>query len=139
MRWVFALVAVGLLQTAAPVYIPYEEVVNVPPEGGSYKSAGESSSEKLSSADWPAWVAKRDAEIRGRLAQGDEDSLVYLWLYGTSFTRLPRATAEQVAALKDPAKAEALLIDRLEDFVTALASPRAARNERLQFARAHLT
>ena len=124
MRWVLAVVAVTLLQTAAPVYIPYEEP--------------DFPKSQIGSKDWPAWVAKRDAEIRARLAQGDEDSLVYLWLYGTSFTKLPRATAEQIATLKDPTKGEALLIDRLEEFVAALASPRAARNERLQFARSYL-
>ena len=130
MRWVFALAALVLLQAAAPVYIPYEEV-DLPVEAGSHL-------EISSAKDWASWVSVRDAEIRGRLAQGDEDSLVYLWLYGTSFTKQPRATTEYLARLDDSAKAESLLIDRLEDFVTALASPRAARNERLQFARAHL-
>jgi SAM-dependent methyltransferase len=144
MRWVLALAAVALLQTAAPVYIPYEEAAgllagqrDLRPEGGDLPAKA-GSRLQISASDWPGWVAKRDAEIRARLAQGDEDSLVYLWLYGTSFTKLPRATAEQIAALKDPAKAEALLIDRLEAFVAALASPRAARDERLQFARRYL-
>jgi len=125
----------ALLQTAAPVYIPYEEAdvsrdLNLPAKAGSPL--------QIEAKDWPAWVAKRDAEIRARLAQGDEDSLVYLWLYGTSFTKQPRATAEHIAALRDPAKGEALLIDRLDDLVTAIAAPTTARNERLQFARAHL-
>ena len=130
-RCLLAIAAAVLLQAAAPVYIPYDEVADLlRPEGRSYL--------QISSKDWPAWTAKRDADIRGRLARGDEDSLVYLWLYGTSFTKLPRATAEQIAALKDPAKGEALLIDRLEAFVAAIASPRAARNERLQFVRVYL-
>lgn len=123
MRWVLAAVAVALLQ-AAPVYM------DLPAEAGSHLT--------IAPENWPAWVAKRDAEIRGRLAQGDEDSLVYLWLYGTSFTKRPRATVEQIAALKDPTKGEALLIDRLEDLVSALASTAAGRNERLQFARTYL-
>jgi hypothetical protein len=84
-------------------------------------------------AAWPAWVAKRDAEIRGRLARGDEDSVVNLWLYGTSFTRLPRVTARQTAQLAQPDAIEDLLVSRLDDFVAALARP--GNNERLQFAR----
>src|SRR5206468_2634679 len=50
-------------------------------------------------AAWPAWVARRDAEIRGRLIQGDEDSLVNFLLFGTSFTRQPRITGKQVILL----------------------------------------
>lgn len=43
-------------------------------------------------AAWPAWVSQHNTDIRARLERGDEDSLVNFWLYGTSFTRLPRAT-----------------------------------------------
>ena len=112
-------------QQGAPVYTPYQG--DLRPEGRSYL--------QISSKDWAGWVAKRDAEIRSRLARGDEDSLVYLWLYGTSFTKRPRATAEHVAAL-EPSRAEALLIDRLDDLVSALAAP--GSSERLQFARRYL-
>jgi SAM-dependent methyltransferase len=119
-----ALVALALLQSA-PVYVPYADV---PAEAGSHP--------RITRDAWPVWVAKRDAEIRGRLARGDEDSLVYLWLYGTSFTKQPRATAEYIASLRDAGKAEALLIDRLDDLVSLLAD--AAGNERLEFARRYL-
>ena len=84
-------------------------------------------------AAWPAWVAQHNAEIHKRLAQGDEDSIVNLWLYGTSFTTRPRATAKDVAALGSRKRAEDLLIDRLDDLVAALAAPVA--NDRLLFAR----
>lgn len=70
-------------------------------------------------AAWPAWVARRDEEIRTRLNRADEDSVVNLWLYGTSFTAVPRATA--------------VLDRRLDDFINGLATPGA--NERLQQAR----
>ena len=73
-----------------------------------------------------------DQEIRARLAQGDEDSVVNLWLYGTMFTTLPRATEQELAA-GPRARAEELLIRRLDDLVTGIASP--GSNERLQFAR----
>src|SRR5215470_9243581 len=41
---------------------------------------------------WNAWVGKRDAEIRARLAQGDADSVVNFLMFGTSFTDAPRLT-----------------------------------------------
>jgi SAM-dependent methyltransferase len=88
--------------------------------------------EALESA-WPAWVARHDAGIRARLAEGDEDSLVNFWLYGTTFTALPRATEQQMTSLRTRAMAEELLLRRLDDLVAGLASP--GGNERLQFAR----
>src|SRR5262245_1884333 len=84
-------------------------------------------------AAWPSWVTQHNADIHKRLAQGDEDSIVNLWLYGTSFTSRPRATAKDVAALGTRERAEDLLVDRLDDLVAALAAPVA--NERLLFAR----
>jgi len=51
---------------------------------------------------WPAWVAQRDADIRARVAAGDEDSVINLLLYGTSFTRRPRPTERQIADLVIP-------------------------------------
>lgn len=129
LRCLLALLAASLLQ-AAPIFIPYEDrppKTELPPKGGSYQ---------ISATAWPAWVAKRDAQIRARLARGDEDSLVYLWLFGTSFTKQPRATAAHIAALRDPGKGETLLIDRLDDLVSAAAAAKA--NERLQFVRRHL-
>jgi hypothetical protein len=82
---------------------------------------------------WPGWVSQHHAEIRARLERGDEDSLVNFWLYGTTFTTLPRATARDMAQLGSPARAEELLLGRLDDLVTGLASTGA--NERLLFAR----
>ena len=82
---------------------------------------------------WSAWASRHDADIRARLARGDEDSVVNLWLYGTTFTTLPRATEQEMASLGTHADAEELLLRRLDDLVAGLASPGA--NERLQFAR----
>jgi SAM-dependent methyltransferase len=84
-------------------------------------------------AAWPAWIARRDAEIRARLAQGDEDSVVNLWEYGTSFTKWPRVTDREVVRLGSGEAVQDLLLARLDDFVAALANP--GNNERLQFAR----
>jgi hypothetical protein len=81
---------------------------------------------------WPGWVSKRNIEIRARLAQGDEDSIVNLWLYGTSFTKLPRVTDRTAAQLVKPEAIQDLLLARLDDLVAALVRP--GTNERLQFA-----
>src|SRR3569833_1491871 len=43
-------------------------------------------------AKWPAYVRHEEQSTRERLLQGDEDSLVNLLLYGTSFTQQPRLT-----------------------------------------------
>src|SRR5688500_13581813 len=42
---------------------------------------------------WDGWVAARDAHIRRRLEGGDDDSVVNLLLFGTSFTQERRASA----------------------------------------------
>jgi len=123
---VHTLLAIGAaLLLQAPIFIPYQESKDLPAKAGSHLS--------ITPEAWPAWVVKRDAEIRARLARGDVDSLVYLWLYGTSFTKRPRATDQDIARLGDRAKAEALLIDRLDDLVAGLSAP--GSNERLQFGR----
>ena len=83
-------------------------------------------------AAWPAWVASRDAEIRDRLHRGDEDSVVHLWLFGTSFTARPRATVPMLTSLGPDASA-ALLEGRLEDLMARMRVP--GENDRLAVAR----
>ena len=82
---------------------------------------------------WSAWVSRHNADIRARLERGDEDSIVNFWLYGTTFTTLPRATQNALAKLSAEASGERILLGRLDDLVAGLAAPGA--NERLQFAR----
>jgi hypothetical protein len=82
---------------------------------------------------WHAWAARHDTQIRARLAQGDEDSLVNFWLYGTTFTSEPRATARDLAALSSRERAAALLQARLNDLLAGTATP--GSNERLRFGR----
>jgi hypothetical protein len=80
---------------------------------------------------WPGWVAGRDAEVRARLAQGSEDSLVNFMLFGTSFTKQPRATLKDLGA---PTPTQTTHVrTRIRDLARALAAPGA--NERLVFAR----
>ena len=94
---------------------------------------------------WPAWVKQRDNEIRARLAQGDEDSLINFLLFGTSFTKQPRVALDQIGRLKNlsqaapdaqPREAEqlnSLLSARIKDLLQSLNRP--GSNERLLFAR----
>jgi SAM-dependent methyltransferase len=93
-------------------------------------------------AVWPAWIERRNREIRGRLDQGDEDTLVNWLLFGTSFTSKPRAVLGAVD-VGGPADREQvlrrtieLISARLDDLLTALATP--GTDERRRFARAHL-
>ncbi|HSB08591.1 MAG TPA: class I SAM-dependent methyltransferase [Blastocatellia bacterium] len=99
------------------------------------------------SSVWRGWVQRRDQEIRTRLVQGDEDSIVNFLLFGTSFTRRPRITLSSLAQFGDrlaksantsPEVASFLdsIKARADDLIQAMASPRA--NERLLFAQSVL-
>jgi len=95
-------------------------------------------------AVWPAWVARHDAEIRARLARGDEDSVVNFLLFGTSFTKEPRLSLEQLQQLKSAESAAPgginapadrilrLVAKRESDLVNAAVTPHG--NDRLLFA-----
>jgi hypothetical protein len=86
-------------------------------------------------AMWTGWVAARDSAIRERVAQGDEDSVINLLLFGTTFSKRPRPTEAELEALAArPAEGLTAVRSRLDDFMTAVASP--GNDERLQFARA---
>jgi CheR methyltransferase, SAM binding domain len=90
---------------------------------------------------WPGWTEQHDREIRARLAQGDEDTIVNWMLFGTSFTSRPRAVLGAVeAGAGDPElvlrRTIELISARLDDLLQALAAPGA--DERRLFARAHL-
>ena len=84
-------------------------------------------------ARWSAWRKERDAAIRRRIATGDEDSVVNLMLYGTRFTRWPRATPAAVAASASAARLEDVMDGRVADLAAAIESPGA--DERLRFVR----
>src|SRR5712691_8409861 len=132
----------------APVYVPFsdarpilKQVDEILPDDLKGKSP------EQQSAIWPNWVARRDKEIRARLFQGDEDSIINFLLFGTSYTRQPRLTPIQVSdiaeneklangKLERNARTEVLLA-RIDDLMKGVASP--ANNERLLFARQVLT
>jgi len=91
---------------------------------------------------WPRWIERRDREIRARLDQGDEDTIVNWLLFGTTFTSRPRAvlgavesgtTGDRDLVLR---RTMELIAARLDDLLTALAAP--GTDERRLFARSLL-
>ena len=83
---------------------------------------------------WAEWIARHDQAIRARVAGGDEDSIVHLLLFGTSFTKAPRASERDLAGLVSaPETALRALRPRIDDFAAAVASP--GTNDRMRFAR----
>lgn len=100
---------------------------------------GMSSEERA--AAWPKWVAERDREIRGRLEQGEEDTLTNFLLFGTTFTHqsrvtlamLDRAQAKPERALDAESAFGALVLARAADLVAAASAKEPS--ERLQFAK----
>ncbi len=91
---------------------------------------------------WPGWIERHDREVRARLDQGDEDTLVNWMLFGTSFTSRPRAVlgaVESGAAGNQELvvrRTIELISGRLDDLLQALAAP--GTDERRLFARALL-
>ena len=85
---------------------------------------------------WPRWVERRDRAIRARVDRGDEDSIVHLLHYGTSFTTQPAVTDRNLAALGGSAGVERIVQRRIDDLLTAVGSP--SSDERVQFARSVL-
>jgi hypothetical protein len=86
-------------------------------------------------AAWLEWVSSRDGEIRARLERGHEDSIVNLLLFGTSFTKHPRALNDS-SSIGGAQRAGEIVRDRLADLIAGVVTPGA--NERLQFTRALL-
>jgi len=114
-------------------YMSYEEARPIVAAfAGSVPPALRANAGASLEAAWPRWAKAQDTAIRARLTQGDEDSVVNFWLYGTTFTQLPRATRADMAR-RGADDTEKLLIARLDDLVEALANPQG--NERLQFVR----
>ena len=93
-------------------------------------------------AAWPGWIERHDRDIRARLEQGDEDTIVNWMLFGTSFTSRPRAVlgAVESGAVRDRElvlrRTIELISGRLDDLLEALAAP--GTDERRRFARTFL-
>jgi hypothetical protein len=144
MKKLFVLLLVPVVLTAqgSAAYIPYADARPIfdalrddllPPELRGLTPAQRE-------ASWPGWVRQRDAAIRARVAGGDEDSIINLLQFGTSFTKQPRITEQQLAGVvmrkagsPDVFVPSPVLKARVDDFVAAVAAP--GTNERLLFAR----
>src|SRR6266568_3135696 len=100
-----------------------------------FADAGLSGGDFKDAAAWNDWVRGRDAEVRGRIDQGVEDSISNLILYGASYTNLPRLQSAESA---DSETGELTVAARARVHVLAVALPNAARNERLRFVREFL-
>jgi hypothetical protein len=132
----------AILLSQEPVQIPYSDARPifdalrdelVPPEFRGLTAAQRE-------AAWPGWVMRRDAEIRARVAEGDEDAVINLLQFGTSFTKQPRITEQQLGGIvirkagsPDVFVPSPVLTARIDDFIVAIGAP--GTNERLQFAR----
>jgi hypothetical protein len=141
---VLLLVSAGIASAVAPArFVRFSEVRPIlnelarmlPPELNALTPA-------QMEAAWPGWIERHDREIRARLEQGDEDTLVNWMLFGTSFTSRPRAV---LGAVESGTAADRELVlrrtielisARLDDLLTALAVP--GNDERRLFARALL-
>ncbi len=135
-KLVFALLFAAEAPPEHIAYIPFSDARPV------LQSMAEALPSELRSAGpeqlatvWPGWVKRRDAEIRERLARGDEDTLVNFLLFGTSFTRQPRITSAQIDSLPADSAAQmrAVFGQRIDDLMRGMLAP--GNNERLQFAR----
>ncbi len=115
LRWVILIAAVVGALAADPVHTPFAE--------------GRSVVKGVEQPKWDGWVRERDRAIRGRLEQGELDSMVNLLLFGNSFTSQPRIRVEDLAE----AARSGVLRSRVEDLVRGLENPGA--NERLVFLR----
>jgi SAM-dependent methyltransferase len=103
---------------------------------GLFRDSGVAGAEIASSSAWDAWVRARDAEVRGRIDRGVEDSISNLILFGTSFTKLPRLDSADSVVVPGAGAAIGLTHAaqaRIHALAVALAS--SSRAERIVFVR----
>lgn len=93
-------------------------------------NSGIPGSEIVESVAWDAWIRARDAEVRGRIDRGIEDSISNLILYGTSFTSLRRVESVERAA-SESGELTPAAVARIHALAVAL--PSAKKNERVRF------
>jgi hypothetical protein len=118
-------------QGDTPAFTRYEEarpVLSAMREALPFGLAG--LPEEGLAAAWPAWVRERDRAVRERLVQGEEDAVVNLLFFGTSFTKAPRLTTAVLAGT-GAATAEEAVAGRLRDLADAMARPGGDERRRL--------
>lgn len=96
--------------------------------------------------DWDTWVRDHDSGVRARLAQGEDDTIYNLLVFGTSFTSQPRITSQFMSQVESESRGDSqgaaqrvysAFSQRVNDLVDALSGP--SRTERLDFIRAALS
>jgi hypothetical protein len=99
-------------------------------------------SEAQRARSWVTWVAEQKARTASRIRQGEDDSLINLLLFGTSFTAQPRVTVALLTDLdrrwrEGDRTAHVTLTSayqtRADDFIAAAARP--AKSDRWRFVR----
>lgn len=129
----FALLAfLAVATTAGEVTVRYLRFQEVQDTIQRNADSGLPGSEIGGETAWDAWIRARDAEVRGRIDRGIEDSISNLILYGTSFTSLPRVESAERAA-SESGELTAAILARIH--ALAIALPSGAQNERVRFVR----
>lgn len=155
------LLVLGVLLTAAPLALPAAHAGGraaaapqdppSPPSPTRYIPFGEASTlvrqlrtellpadlrgldEAALAARWADWVERHDAAIRARLPRGDEDTVVNLLFFGTSFGSAQRLAYVEIPTLPDDPDEHTVVRRRIDDLLGALA--RGSSDERMQFVR----
>lgn len=78
----------------------------------------------LDAAKWAVWVQKSDREVRDRLNQGEEDTLINLLRFGVTFTKEYRIDDEYLLRYGQSSLVGSFAENRANDLIRALASPR---------------
>jgi len=123
----------GEAQTATATFIPYADARPIVERlRASLPADLAAIPEPELETKWSAWVSRLDRDIRARLDRGDEDSAINFLLFGTTFTRLPRALNDS-ARIGGRERAAEIVRGRIDDLTAALAAP--GTNERAIFVR----
>jgi SAM-dependent methyltransferase len=97
-----------------------------------FADSGLPGSDIADATSWDRWIRNQDAEVRGRIDRGVEDSISNLILYGTSYTGLPRlegpgSSVTEAGKISEAARA------RVHALIVAVGA--AAPNERVRMVR----
>src|SRR5580704_13707174 len=74
-------------------------------------------------AAWDQWVRGQDKDIRVRIEQGEENTLVNLLRWGVTYTTQPRITYEYLAQYGKSSFVNGIADKRANDLVKALSAP----------------
>jgi SAM-dependent methyltransferase len=132
-----ALLSSSVLLAQSVRYFPFPELSALVAQAGVATPADlQLGSGPQAEARWLAWIGGRDRAIRGRLAEGDRETLVNWVLLGTSFTAQPPIRLGNDADDRAVNRSIQAIRSRVDDVIGALAAP--GNDERRIFARRFL-